>query len=97
MILCPLARRSSTQDAARSGEPISSIISIARLGAPPWSGPLSAPTPATRDPAISAPVLATTRLVKVDALNPWSSVATRYLWTARTATGSACPPVAMRR
>ena len=70
MILCPSARRSETQEAARSGEPICSIISITRLGAPPWSGPLKAPRPATRAPAMSAPVLATTRLANVDTLNP---------------------------
>ena len=38
--------------------------------------------PATIEPAMSAPVLATTRPVKVEALKPWSRVATRYCSTA---------------
>src|SRR3954465_6861688 len=43
-----------------------------RDGAPPWSGPLSAPTAADSAAATSAPVEATTRAVNVEALMPGS-------------------------
>ncbi len=77
MIFSPASTRGRTQSAAESGSPMSSIISMQRLGAPPCSGPDSAPMPATSAPAMSAPVLATILEVKVEALNPWSTVATK--------------------
>ena len=58
----------------RSGVPIASRVSSARLGAPPCSGPDSAPSAPTRQAATSAPVEAMTRAVNVDALKPWSMV-----------------------
>ena len=60
----------------RSASPISSTASSmwsTRLGAPPWSGPDSAPTPADSAAATSAPVEATTRAVKVEAFMPCSA------------------------
>ena len=77
MIFSPLSSRSATQPRAAEGSPISSIIARARLGAPPCRGPERAPMAATIEPAMSAPVLATTRAVNVEALKPWSMVATR--------------------
>ena len=79
------------------GSPIDSIISRARPGAPPCSGPESEPLAATTALATSAPVLVTTRAVNVDAMKPWSMVATRYVSSARTARGSASWPVTIRR
>ena len=61
----------------RSGVPMASRVSSARLGAPPCSGPESAPTAPTRQAARSAPVEAITRAVKVEALKPWSTVEIR--------------------
>jgi len=69
----------------------------ARPGAPPCNGPESAPSPATIELATEAPVLATTRDVKVDALNPWSMVATRYFSTAAACFASGTVPVAIWR
>jgi len=45
----------------------------------------------------SAPVLATTRAVKVEALKPWSTVATRYCSTALAVSAAGVAPVAIRR
>lgn len=81
----------------RSGVPIASSVSSARLGAPPCSGPDSAPTAATRQAAMSAPVEATTRAVNVEALKPWSTVEIRYCSTARARAGSGSEPVSMYR
>ncbi|CAM5419876.1 hypothetical protein SCYAM73S_01315 [Streptomyces cyaneofuscatus] len=74
---------------------MASRVSSARLGAPPCSGPESAPTAATRQAATSAPVEATTRAVNVEALKPWSTVEMRYCSTARTRSGSGSVPVSM--
>ena len=57
--------------------PISSIASRARSGAPPCSGPAKVPIAATTADATSVPAEAATRAVNVEALNPWSMVATR--------------------
>ena len=54
-----------------------SSIFKTRLGAPPWSGPESAPTPADSAAAASAPVEATTRAVNVDAFIPCSAAETQ--------------------
>ena len=69
MILCPSARRSDTQVAGSLGG-LNVLDHLDRRGwaLHPWSGPLKAPRPATRAPAMSAPVLATTRLAKVETL-----------------------------
>src|SRR6478736_1157897 len=82
MIRSPDPMRSRTQPSARSRVPISSRASSARLGAPPCFGPENEPMAPTRQAARSAPVLAMTRAVKVEALKPWSIVATRYSSTA---------------
>ena len=64
-----------THSSVRSGVPISSSVSSARLGAPPCSGPGQRAERAARTAAArSAPVEAITRAVKVDALKPWSIV-----------------------
>ena len=50
-----------------------STMCSAREGAPPCSGPDIAPIAPERQAATSAPVLATTRLVNVDAFMPCSA------------------------
>ena len=50
----------------------------ARLGAPPWNGPESAPMAPATAAAASAPVEVMTRAVKVEELNPWSPARLRY-------------------
>ena len=61
-----------------SGVPMASSMSRARLGAPPWRGPDSAPIAPQTAAARSAPVEVITRAVKVDELKPWSIVKMRY-------------------
>ena len=46
-------------------------------GAPPCSGPLSAPSAPTTAETASEPVEAMTRAVKVEAFIPWSLTVTR--------------------
>ena len=46
-------------------------------GAPPWSGPFSAPNAPTTADTKSEAVEAMTRAVKVDALSPWSTTVER--------------------
>jgi len=48
--------------------PISISVRITASPAPPWSGPLSAPTPPATAECMSASVAAITRVVNVDAL-----------------------------
>ena len=66
--------RNSTADrnqcSARSGSPIASSMSSARLGAPPCRGPESAPIAPQIEAARSASVEVITRAVNVEALNP---------------------------
>ena len=62
-------------------------MSSARLGAPPCSGPDSAPIAPTIAEPRSAPVEVMTRAVKVDALKPWSIVEMRYCSIARRVLG----------
>ena len=50
-----------------------SSIGSTRAGAPPWSGPESAPTADDSAAAASAPVEATIRAVNVDAFSPCSA------------------------
>ena len=47
--------------------------------------------------ARSAPVEAMTRAAKVEALNPWSMVSTRYSSTARTWAAGASSPDSIHR
>lgn len=77
--------------------PIASNVSNARLGAPPWRGPESAPMAPTTAAPRSAPVEAITRAVNVEALNPWSTVSIRYCSTARAASGGGVSPVIIQR
>ena len=72
---------------------MASSMSRARLGAPPCSGPDSAPMAATIAAPRSAPVEVTTRAVKVDALNPWSMVSTMYCSMARAWAAVGSSPV----
>ena len=60
-------------------------------GAPPCSGPESAPTADESAAPQSAPVEAATRAVKVEALRPCSAVQIQYVSIAFTALGSASP------
>ena len=77
MIRRPAASSVSIQSLARSGEPTASSMSSTGPGAPPWSGPLSAPMPATIAETASDPVDATTRAAYVEAFIPWSAMVTR--------------------
>ncbi len=95
MIRWPFETASRIQPAARSGVPMASSVSRARLGAPPCSGPDSDPSAATTAEPTSAPVEATTRAVKVEALKPWSMVEVMYDSIARTRAASASSPVSM--
>ena len=77
-----------------SGSPItstSSSIGFTYAGAPPCSGPDSAPTADDSAAPQSAPVDATTRAVKVDAFKPCSAVQIQYVSIALTWRGSASP------
>src|ERR1700683_5540781 len=78
---------------------MASSMSRARLGAPPCSGPDSAPMAATIAAPRSAPVDVTTRAVKVDALKPWAIVTIMYSSMARAATqsGGAAPSELARK
>ena len=97
MIRSPRVMASRTQASVLSGVPMASSMSRARLGAPPCSGPDSAPmAPTTAEPR-SAPVDVITRAVKVDELNPWSVVEIRYCSMARACSGSGTSPVSMYR
>src|SRR3954468_23734633 len=69
----------------------------APVGAPRGSGPERAATDADRQAATSAPVLATTRPVNVDAFMPCSAAQTQYRSIAATCRGSGSPPVPAER
>ena len=92
MMRSPDSTASRTQASALSGVPMASSMSRARLGAPPCSGPDKAPMPPTTAAARSAPVEVMTRLVNVDALNPWSTVVIWYCSTPRAYSGSGSVP-----
>ena len=64
-------------------------------GAPPWSGPLSAPIAPVTALTMSERVLAITRAVKVDAFMPWSMTVTQYVSRALATTGSGSLPCTM--
>ena len=83
----PRSTASRSHGSALSIVPIASSMSSARLGAPPCSGPDSAPMAPTTAAARSAPVDVITRAVNVDALKPWSIVEMRYCSTARACSG----------
>src|SRR3954469_23631648 len=68
-----------------------------RDGAPPCSGPDSAPTAPDRAAATSAPVDAITRAVKVDAFIPCSAAEIQYASIAFTWRGSASPRHLIRK
>ena len=53
--------------------PISSSIFITSALAPPCSGPLSVPMPATTAECMSVSVAAATRAAKVEAFSSWSA------------------------
>ena len=97
MIRSPRATALRTHSSARSGLPISSRVSSARLGAPPCSGPDSEPSAATTTAPRSAPVEVTARATKVDALKPWSMPRIRYCSMARARAGSGSVPSTMKR
>ena len=74
MMRFPVANASCTH---RSGSPIactSSSIGFTYAGAPPCSGPESAPTADESEAPQSAPVDAATRAVNVEAFSPCSAV-----------------------
>ena len=77
MMRRPSAIAPAIQAPARSTVPISSSMSSTSDGAPPCSGPESAPAAPTSAAAASAPVDAITRAVKVDAFIPCSAVRIR--------------------
>ena len=57
--------------------PISNTMSSAGPGAPPCSGPLSAPTAPVTAETKSEPVDVMTRAVNVEAFRPWSATVVR--------------------
>ena len=69
----------------------SSSIGFTYAGAPPCSGPESAPDCGGQGGAASAPVDAATRAVNVEAFRPCSAVQIQYVSIAFTARGSASP------
>ena len=69
----------------------SSSIGITYAGAPPCSGPDSAPTADDSAAPQSAPVDAITRAVNVEAFSPCSAVQIQYVSIALTCFGSASP------
>src|SRR5438876_9338110 len=91
MIRLPLASASCTQTSASPMLATSSSIGFTYAGAPPCSGPESAPTAEERAAPQSAPVEATILAVKVDAFNPCSAVQIQYVSIALTCLGSASP------
>ena len=82
-------------DKVELAKAIESSMSSARLGAPPCSGPESAPIAPTIPEPRSAPVEVMTRAVNVDALKPWSMVEMRYCSIARAYSGRGVTPVIM--
>ena len=93
----PVGTAARIHGSARSGDPMASSMSRARLGAPPCSGPDMAPMAPTIAAARSAPVEAMTRAAKVEALNPWSTVRIMYCSMALTRAGDASTPVSIHR
>src|SRR6185437_9091380 len=85
------ASASRTQPSASPISATSSSIGFTYAGAPPCSGPESAPTADESAAPQSAPVEATTRAVKVEALRPCSAVQIQYVSIALTCLGSASP------
>src|SRR6476469_3959213 len=73
MIRSPRPTASRTHASARSGEPISWSWLTTSAGAPPWSGPLSAPIAPHTAEAMSLRVEVMTRAVKVEALRVGSA------------------------
>ena len=74
MMRLPLASASLTQRSASPVAATSSSIGLTYAGAPPCSGPDSAPTADESAAPQSAPVEATILAVNVDALRPCSAV-----------------------
>ena len=70
-------------------------MSSAGPGAPPCSGPLSAPIAPVTALTMSERVLAMTRAVNVEAFMPWSMTVTQYASIARAAMGSGSLPWSM--
>ena len=68
-----MSSASLTHFSASPARSTASIIFSTRAGAPPCSGPDSAPTAALSAAATSAPVEATTRAVNVEAFMPCSA------------------------
>ena len=91
MIRLPLSSASFTQRSASPSFATSSSIGLTYAGAPPCSGPESAPTADESAAPASAPVDATTRAVNVDAFRPCSAVQIQYVSIALTCFGSASP------
>ena len=63
----------SAKASTLSSSPISISVRITASPAPPWSGPLSAPTPPATAECMSDSVDAITRVVKVDAFSSCSA------------------------
>src|SRR5574342_687219 len=79
MIRLPDSSASRTHCSASPSRDTSSSIGLTYAGAPPWSGPESAPTADESAAPQSAPVDATTRAVNVEALRPCSAVQIQYV------------------
>ncbi|CPU65700.1 Uncharacterised protein [Mycobacteroides abscessus] len=97
MILRLWASASSSHAAARSAVPISANVAMTASFAPPWSGPLSAPTAPVTAECRSDSVDVMTRAVNVDALNECSAYSTIETSNARTTAGSGSSPNVIHR
>ena len=91
MMRLPASRVSPTHFSGSPMAATSSSIGFTYAGAPPCSGPESAPTADDSAAPQSAPVEAVTRAVKVDAFRPCSAVQIQYVSIAFTYRGSASP------
>ena len=67
------AKALSTKPSTLSSLPISSSVFMTASPAPPWSVPLSAPTPPATAECMSESVAAITRVVKVEAFSSCSA------------------------
>ena len=92
-----MSSASLTHLSASPAASTSSSIFSTRAGAPPCSGPESAPTAPLSAAATSAPVEAMTRAVNVEAFIPCSAAEIQYASIALTWSGSASPRQRIRK
>ena len=92
-----MPRTAPSTRASSASLPIASSIRITSALAPPCSGPLRAPIPATTAECTSLSVAAVTRAAKVDAFSSWSACRTSATSNARAASADGRSPVSSNR